>query len=32
MALKEAFLVLFGIAFVKDAYLVAQVEFSGGAI
>jgi hypothetical protein len=31
MALKDAFPVLFGIACVKDAFVAAQVKFSGGA-
>jgi hypothetical protein len=29
-ALKEAFLILYGIAYVKDASLAAHLELSGG--
>jgi hypothetical protein len=32
MALKEAFIVLFGFACTKDAFVVAHMKFSGGAI
>ena len=31
MALKHVFLVLFGIVCVKDAHIIALVDFSGGA-